>query len=77
MWRDVFCLLSLYWPDDDGHQPHDRFIQAVKEVPEGLALLLHVADDQTEAHGEDHQSEGIHSSRGAGHRDSLLHCLLW
>lgn len=46
-------------PHDDGNQAHDGFIEAVKEIPQELALLLHIANYQTEEHGEDHQPEGI------------------
>lgn len=31
-------------PHDDGNQAHDSFIEAVEEVPQELALLLHVAN---------------------------------
>lgn len=47
-------------PDDNGHQPHDGFVEAVKELPQGPSLLLHAADHQTEAHGEHYQPQRVH-----------------
>ena len=38
----------------------------------GLSLLLHAADDQTEADGEHHQAEGVDSVHRPRHRDHLL-----
>ena len=32
-------------PHDDGNQAHDCFIEAVEEIPQELALLLHVANN--------------------------------
>lgn len=48
-----------YLPHDYGDQPHDDFIETVKEVLEGLALLPHAPDDQTEADGEHHQAQRV------------------
>lgn len=31
-------------PHDDGNQTHDGFVEAVEEIPQELALLLHVAN---------------------------------
>lgn len=72
----VIYSLKPDWPDYDGHQPHDGFIQAVKEVPESLALLLHVTNHQAKTHGEDNKTQSIHSIRWPGHRNCFLHCLL-
>lgn len=59
-------------PHDDGNQAHDRFIEAVEEIPQELALLLHVTNYQPEAHGEDHQPKGVDPIHLARHWDHLL-----
>lgn len=63
---------TKYSPHDNGDQPHDGLIETVEELPEGLALLLHVADDEAKAHGEDHQPQGIDPVHRARDRDHLL-----
>lgn len=52
---------SWYSPHDYRDQPHDRFIETVKEVPEGLSLFPHASYDQTKAEGEHHQTKCIDS----------------
>lgn len=45
--RVIMMNLSLNYtalPHDDSNEAHDCFIEAVKEVPQDLALLLHVAN---------------------------------
>lgn len=66
--------VDAYWylPYDDSHQPHDGLVETVKEVFEGLSLLLHVPDDQTKANGEDHQAECVDSVDLPRHWDHLL-----
>lgn len=48
-----------YLPHDHGHQTHDGFVKRVKELSQGLPLLLHVSNHESEAHGEDNESQGI------------------
>lgn len=64
----------LHWhlPHDDGHQPHDGFIETVEEVFEWLTLLPHAANNQTEAHGEHHQTKSVHSVHCTWHWDHLF-----
>lgn len=59
-------------PHNDGNQAHDSFIEAVKEIPEELTLLFHVANYQTEAHGEDHQPKSVDPIHLTWHRDHFL-----
>lgn len=54
-------------PHDNCNQPHDGLIQTVKEIPQRLALLLHVPNDEAKAHGEDHESERIDSINRSQH----------
>ena len=63
---------SVYSPHYNSHQPHDSFIQAVKEVSEWPPLFPHAADDQTEADGEDHHAQGVHPVHRPRHWDQLL-----
>lgn len=65
---------SWYLPHNYSHKPHDGLIERVKEVFEGLTLLLHVPDDQTKAYGEHHQAERIDSIDRPRHWDHLLVC---
>lgn len=65
-------ILPSLLPHDYGDQPHDGFIETVKEVLEGLSLFPHAPDDQTEAHGEHHQAESIDSINRPWHWDHLL-----
>lgn len=37
--------ISDVLPHNDGDQAHDGFVQAVKKIPQELALLFHVAND--------------------------------
>lgn len=37
-----------YSPDADAHQPHNSLIEAVKEVPQDMAFVLHATNDQPE-----------------------------
>lgn len=53
--------LSWHLPHDYSDQPHDGFIETVKEVPEGLPLFPHAPYDQTKAEGEHHQTKCIDS----------------
>lgn len=62
----------MHSPHDYSNQPHDGFIETVKEVLEGLSLLPHAADDQTETHGEHHQAQSIDSINCPWHGDHLL-----
>lgn len=59
-------------PHDDGDQTHDGLIEGVKKVPEYLALLLHIPNDQAKTHGEHDQSEGVDSTCGARDWDDLF-----
>lgn len=70
----VFPSVDSDWhsPYNYSHQPHDGLVETVKEVFQGLSLLLHVADDQTEANGEDHQAECVDSIDRPRHWDHLL-----
>ena len=65
-------LSASYSPHNNGNQPHDSFIQAVKEVSEWPPLIAHAADDQTEADGEDHHAQGVHPVHRPRHRNQLL-----
>lgn len=59
-------------PHDDGNQTHYSFIEAVKELPQELALLLHVANYQAKAHGKDDQAEGVDPVHLTRHWDHFL-----
>lgn len=65
---------ATYWdlPHDYCNQPHDRFIETVKEVPEGLSLFPHASYDQTKAEGEHHQTKCIDSINWSWYWDCLL-----
>ncbi len=81
--HDCYCVFILhqlhpsihpswYLPHDYGHQPHDGFIERVKEVLEGLSLFPHAPDDQSKADGEHHQTESIYSIDRPRNWDQLL-----
>lgn len=63
---------SWYLPHDYSDQPHDSFIETVKEVLEGLSLFPHAPDDQAKAYGEHHQTKCIDSINRSRHWDHLL-----
>lgn len=63
---------SYYSPDDDAHQPHNSLIEAVEEVPQNTAFVLHATNDQPKGHREDHKAQGIDAIGRARHRHSLL-----
>lgn len=64
--------ISRYLPHDYSDQPHNGFIETVKEVLERLPLFLHAPDDQTEADREYHHAESIEAINQARHWDQLL-----
>lgn len=59
-------------PHDNGHQSHNGFIQTVEEVSQRSTLLFHVSNDETEAHGEHHQTQSIDSIHCSQNRYHLL-----
>lgn len=61
MVRSSYTRYTRHLPHDYRDQPHDRFIETVKEVPEGLSLFPHASYDQTKAEGEHHQTKCIDS----------------
>lgn len=72
----ITCSLSniSYLPHYYGNQPHDGFIETVKEVSQRLPLFPHVPNDQTEAHGEHYQAQSVDSIYRTRHWDHLLPC---
>ena len=73
------CYYSLYLmsqlssPDDNAHQSHDGFVQAVEEVAQRPSLLPHPAQHEAEGCGEHHQAQSIDPTAGArcGHQRAI------